>query len=60
MSNWVMEFDRWAPSVVKIAYKVRGIRNSRERGRQGGRERGRERGRDWWTVCDWDRVCEIT
>ena len=23
MSNWVLEFDRWAPSVVKIAYKVR-------------------------------------
>lgn len=22
MSNWVLEFDRWAPSVVKIAYKV--------------------------------------
>ena len=42
MSNWVMEFDRWAPSVVKIAYKVRGIRNSRERRRKGGRERGRE------------------
>lgn len=22
MSNWVLEFDRWAPSVIKIAYKV--------------------------------------
>ena len=22
LSNWTMEFDRWAPSVVKIAYKV--------------------------------------
>ena len=21
MSNWMMELDRWAPSVVKIAYK---------------------------------------
>ncbi|CAI8041926.1 Transcription activator BRG1 [Geodia barretti] len=21
MSNWVLEFDRWAPSVIKIAYK---------------------------------------
>lgn len=21
MSNWVLEFDRWAPSVIKVAYK---------------------------------------
>lgn len=21
LSNWMMEFDRWAPSVIKIAYK---------------------------------------
>ncbi len=21
MSNWVLEFDKWAPDVVKIAYK---------------------------------------
>ena len=22
LSNWVLEFDRWAPSVAKIPYKV--------------------------------------
>lgn len=22
LSNWVYELDKWAPSVVKIAYKV--------------------------------------
>ena len=21
MSNWIMELERWAPSVIKIAYK---------------------------------------
>ena len=21
MSNWIMELDRWAPSVIKIGYK---------------------------------------
>lgn len=25
LSNWVYELDKWAPSVVKIAYKVRKI-----------------------------------
>lgn len=25
LSNWVYELDKWAPSVVKIAYKVRQI-----------------------------------
>jgi len=24
LSNWVLEFDRWAPSVIKIPYKVSG------------------------------------
>jgi len=24
LSNWVYEFDKWAPSVVKISYKVSG------------------------------------
>lgn len=22
LSNWVYEFDKWAPSVVKVSYKV--------------------------------------
>lgn len=22
LSNWVIELDKWAPSIVKIAYKV--------------------------------------
>lgn len=25
LSNWVYEFDKWAPSVVKVSYKVSGI-----------------------------------
>lgn len=24
LSNWVYEFDKWAPSVVKVSYKVSG------------------------------------
>ena len=24
LSNWVNEFDKWAPSVVRVVYKVRG------------------------------------
>lgn len=23
LSNWAYEFDKWAPSVVKVSYKVR-------------------------------------
>lgn len=30
LSNWAYEFDKWAPSVVKVSYKVR----------HGGRRRG--------------------
>lgn len=22
LSNWVYEFDKWAPTVVKVSYKV--------------------------------------
>ena len=25
LSNWVCEFDKWAPTVVKVSFKVRPV-----------------------------------
>lgn len=39
LSNWAYEFDKWAPSVVKVSYKVRHRRHRHGQGGQRSTER---------------------